>query len=86
MGFFCRVLGHTWVAHASAPEPRWNTTKAGMTLVGRWSDGAPRYFDRCQRCGAEREAAFELPPGARRDLETGPPVVAEAGGDEASEE
>ncbi|TAJ25207.1 MAG: hypothetical protein EPO68_00335 [Planctomycetota bacterium] len=61
MNFFCSLFGHTWVAHTAAPQPRWNTTKDGVVLVP--SDppthadaAAVRYFDRCQRCGSEREA------------------------------
>lgn len=62
MNFFCSLFGHTWVPHTAAPEPRWNTTKDGVVLVpsqaaGQAEGGAVRYFDRCQRCGSEREAA-----------------------------
>jgi hypothetical protein len=57
MNFFCRLFGHTWVPHTTAPEPRWNTTKDGVVLVSSGTEGAVRHFERCQRCSAERESA-----------------------------
>jgi hypothetical protein len=61
MNFFCSLFGHTWVAHTAAPQPRWNTTKDGVVLVpsdpeSGGAGGSVRYFDRCQRCGSERDA------------------------------
>lgn len=56
MNFFCSLFGHTWVPHTAAPEPRWNTTKDGVVLVPSHAESAVRYFDRCQRCGSERDA------------------------------
>jgi len=68
MNFFCSLFGHTWVPHTQAPEPRWNTTKDMVVLVPSAQAGEVRYFDRCQRCGSEREAGT---PAAERRAPAG---------------
>ena len=56
MSVFCKLFGHTWVPVTTVPERRWFTTKAGQTLVQGEIAGADiRHFDRCARCGTERE-------------------------------
>jgi hypothetical protein len=60
MNVFCLLLGHTWVPHTEAPDPRWNTTKDMVVLVAT-GEGDVRHFDRCQRCGAQREVEVSLP-------------------------
>ena len=56
MNFFCRIFGHTWSPAISAPEPRWNTTKDMQVLAAVSSEeGSVRHFDKCVRCGDERD-------------------------------
>ena len=55
MNFFCRLFGHTWSPAISAPEPRWNTTKDMQILASSSADEKVRHFDRCVRCGEERD-------------------------------
>ncbi len=71
MNVFCRIFGHTYVASTEAPEPRWNTTKAGVVLVQTAPAGAPRYFEQCRRCGEQRDAQLKLPAGALRESGAG---------------
>jgi hypothetical protein len=81
MSVFCKLFGHTWVPVTTAPERRWTTTKAGQTLVqGELPGSAIRHFDRCARCGTEREEGPRRHDGDRVD------VGAPTGGDEAEEE
>ncbi len=57
MKIFCTLLGHTWVPETLSPAMRWNTTKAGHTLVQDDVRAEEiRHIDRCVRCGAERDA------------------------------
>lgn len=58
MNLFCRLLGHTWVPATSAPEPRWNTTEEGLTLVATVEAAPVRHYEVCRRCGDEREVAL----------------------------
>jgi len=55
MNFFCRIFGHTWSPAISAPEPRWNCTKEMQVLAASAEEGQIRHFDRCVRCGDERD-------------------------------
>ena len=57
MNFFCRIFGHTWCPETRAPEPRWNTTKEGHTLVATSDEEDVRHVDVCRRCGVERPAS-----------------------------
>ena len=82
MNLFCRLLGHTWVDELRAPDPRWNTTKAGVVLVPTFDGEPPRHVRVCRRCHAETEVEFRLPAGALRDLSApaDPPARSAAGG------
>jgi len=53
MNFFCRLFGHTWLHVTRAPEPRWNTTKEGHTLVPTSGEEDVRHVLVCRRCGEE---------------------------------
>jgi hypothetical protein len=68
MNLFCKLLDHTWIDEMHAPDPRWNTTKAGVVLVPTHSGDRPRYVRVCRRCGAKSELQFRLPAGALRDI------------------
>jgi hypothetical protein len=61
MSIFCSLFGHTWIPVTVAPTVRWHTTK-DMDILHQEEvhEGAIRHFDRCVRCGMERDA------GARR--------------------
>ena len=54
MNFFCRLFGHTWLHVTRAPEPRWNTTKEGHTLVPTSGDENVTHVLVCHRCAEER--------------------------------
>ena len=68
MNFFCRLFGHTWIDELRAPDPRWNTTKAGVVLVPTYDGEAPRHVRVCRRCHEESAVEFRLPAGALRDM------------------
>jgi len=72
MSVFCRLFGHTWWPVTRAPEPRWNTTKEGHTLVATVGEDGVRHVRVCKRCGREEpepprrhdaDRAGEAPPG-----------------------
>ena len=54
MNVFCRLFGHTWLPVTRAPEPRWNTTKEGHTLVPTVREEEVRHVLVCKRCNLER--------------------------------
>jgi hypothetical protein len=56
MNLFCRLFGHTWLPETRAPEPQWNTTKAGQVLVATFPETAVRHVEVCRRCRTERPA------------------------------
>ena len=54
MNFFCCLLGHTWVDHATTPKTSWNVGKAGVQLLAKMS-GRPARFQEGVRCKLRRE-------------------------------
>ena len=75
MNFFCRLFGHTWVPDIDVPEPRWNTTKDGHTLVPTSENESIRHLEVCRRCNEEREVGARSHDGDRPQVE---PDAAEA--------
>jgi hypothetical protein len=59
MNFFCRLLGHTWVAVADNPKTNWNAHKDGQMLVATPA-GEVRFYDECARCKERREVPSPL--------------------------
>jgi len=43
-------IGCTWETETEAPDPRWNTTKEGLTLEPTY-DGEVRHWRVCRQCG-----------------------------------
>jgi hypothetical protein len=71
MSFFCKLFGHTWVPVTVAPQRRWHTTKDMHTLhQEEIVQSAIRHFDRCARCGTERDAGSRRLDADRVDVES----------------
>jgi hypothetical protein len=51
---FCKLLGHTWQHHVEDPKIVWTASKNQCEL-DQEADKEPRFFQRCVRCGLERE-------------------------------
>ena len=56
--FFCRLLGHTWIATTSKPKTSWNVDKSGQQLVPTPAEEV-RFYRECVRCRERRE---QTPP------------------------
>ncbi|MCH2107263.1 MAG: hypothetical protein MK291_11550 [Planctomycetes bacterium] len=52
--FFCKLLGCTWQHHVDDPKTVWTASK-NMCELEQESGEEPRFFQRCVRCGIERE-------------------------------
>jgi hypothetical protein len=52
--FFCKLLGHTWIATTSKPKTSWNVDKTGQMLIATPAEEV-RFFQECVRCHERRE-------------------------------
>ncbi len=51
---FCKLLGHTWQHQVEDPKIVWTASKNQCEL-DQETDKEPRFYQRCVRCGIERE-------------------------------